>query len=98
MALLEFYGKECPHCLTMMPLIEKLEQELGVKVESFETWHDEANELKRREYDNGDRCGGVPYFVNTDSGAKICGAVQYEMLKSWAEAGTHHASPHVSKK
>lgn len=86
MALLEFYGKECPHCLTMMPLVEKLEKELGVTVERFETWHDSANELKRREHDEGEQCGGVPFFVNTDNGAKICGAARYEMLKTWAEA------------
>lgn len=86
MALLEFYGKECPHCDRMRPLVERLEKELGVTVEKLETWHDEANEKKRQEHDKDGECGGVPYFVNTESGAKICGAVEYEMLKAWAES------------
>lgn len=84
MALLEFYGKECPHCNRMHPLIERLEKELGVTVEKLETWHDEANEKKRQEQDKDGGCGGVPFFVNTESGAKICGAVEYETLKEWA--------------
>jgi len=84
MALIEFYGKECPHCNTMHPRVERLEKELGLTVEKFETWHDEENEKKRREYDAGDECGGVPFFVNTETGEKICGAVSYERLKEWA--------------
>lgn len=86
MALLEFYGKECPHCNRMHPLVEKLEADLGVKVERYEVWHDDANEKKRQEHDADNGCGGVPFFVNTESGAKICGAVEYEMLKAWATA------------
>ncbi len=86
MALLEFYGKECPHCVRMAPLIEQLEKELGVEVKKFETWHDEANEKLRAEKDAGGACGGVPFFVNEETGAKICGAVDYEKLKSWATA------------
>ena len=92
MALLEFYGTECPHCIHMHPLIERLEKELGVTVEKLETWHDEANEEKRKEHDKGAACGGVPFFVNTESGARICGAVPYEMLKAWAETGAEHHS------
>ena len=83
MALLNFYGEECPHCKHMDPLIAQLETELGVKVEKFETWHNKENDNKRAEYDNG-FCGGVPFFVNTTSGGKLCGAVPYETLKAWA--------------
>jgi len=39
MALLEFYGKECPHCNKMMPLVDKLIKE-GYQIEKFEVWHD----------------------------------------------------------
>jgi thiol-disulfide isomerase/thioredoxin len=85
MALLEFYGKECPHCVEMRPLVERLEAELGVDVEKYETWHDEKNEEKRRIHDKGGECGGVPFFVNTESGETICGAVPYETLKAWAK-------------
>jgi thiol-disulfide isomerase/thioredoxin len=92
MALLEFYGTECPHCVHMHPLIERLETELGVKVEKLETWHDQANEKKRQEHDKDGMCGGVPFFINTETGARICGAVDYEVLKKWAETGHEHHS------
>ncbi len=81
--LVDFYGKECPHCLKMVPLVEQLEKETGVKVEKLEVWHDEANAKKMEEYDKG-QCGGVPFFVNTDTGAMICGETPYEELKKWA--------------
>lgn len=86
MALLEFYGTECPHCIRMAPLVERLEKELGVTVKKLETWHDEANEKDRARHDADNACGGVPFFVNEETGAKICGAVDYEMLKAWATA------------
>ncbi len=40
--LKNYYGTECPHCERMMPLIEKLEKELGVTVDKKEVWHDEG--------------------------------------------------------
>lgn len=83
MALLEFYGKECPHCVRMMPLVEQLEKELSVKVEKFEVWHNEENANKMMEYDEG-FCGGVPFFFNTDSKEWICGGTDYDKLKAWA--------------
>lgn len=83
MALLEFYGTECPHCVRMAPLVEKLRED-GFAVEQFETWHDRANAEKLAEYDRG-MCGGVPFFMNTDSGKWICGATDYDRLKAWAE-------------
>lgn len=81
--LLEFFGTECGHCVAMQPLVSRLERELGVTVNQFETWHDEANEIKRQEYDKG-QCGGVPFFINTSTGATLCGEVSYEELKAWA--------------
>ncbi len=81
--LIDFYGRECPHCHKMEPLVERLEQEAGVKVEKFEVWHDAENAKKMARYDNG-RCGGVPFFMNTETGAMICGEVSYEELKAWA--------------
>ena len=82
--LMEFYGTECPHCMKMKPLVERLQKEEKLKVESFEVWHDEDNLKKMREYDKG-FCGGVPFFFNTDSGAWICGEEDYEGLKAWAK-------------
>lgn len=83
MALLEFYGTECPHCIRMAPLIEQLRSE-GFVVEQFETWHDAANAAKLAEYDRG-LCGGVPFFFNTESGKHLCGGTDYATLKAWAE-------------
>ena len=90
--LLFFHGKECEHCQTMAPLITKLEAELGVQVERKETWHDEANaKLLIETYDPaGARCGGVPFFYNTETDKWLCGAVEYEALKNWASLGTSH--------
>ena len=41
--LIQFYGEECPHCAVMKPLVEKLERELGIKIEKYEVWHKQAN-------------------------------------------------------
>lgn len=68
----------------MHELIEKLEKEKGVKVEQFETWHDEANARKLEDVDRG-FCGGVPFFYNTESKKWICGEDNYEALVKWAE-------------
>lgn len=82
--LLEFYGKECSHCMTMEPLIERLSKEAGLQIERFEVWHDNANRLKMEEYDK-DLCGGVPFFYNTETKKFICGETSYDALKAWAE-------------
>lgn len=84
MALLEFYGETCPHCKSMEPIVEKLEKELDAKIEKYEVWNNEENAEKMKEYDDG-LCGGVPFFYNTDSKQFICGAVDYDVLKKWAE-------------
>ena len=81
--LLEFYGTECPHCERMKLLVAKLEKEEKVKVDSFETWHDEANAKKMAEYDKN-LCGGVPFFFNTKTNKFICGECSYDELKNWA--------------
>ncbi len=83
MALLEFYGETCPHCITMKPLVEQMEKELGVTVEKYEVWNNEENATKMEEYDKG-LCGGVPFFINTESGKFLCGSSDYEELKNWA--------------
>jgi len=82
--LLEFYGTECPHCISMHELVKKLEAEEGIKTEKYEVWHNEENQKKMEEYDK-DLCGGVPFFYNTKSGKYICGEASYEELKNWAK-------------
>lgn len=85
--LIEFYGTECGFCAQMAPIVEQMEKETGLKVEKFETWHDEGNAKKLHEADheyNNGGCKGVPFFVNTESRKTICGATSLEQLKEWA--------------
>jgi len=82
--LLEFYGTECPHCIIMHDLVERLEKEEGIKIDSFECWHNEENAKKLEELDK-DMCGGVPFFYNTKTKKFICGDASYEILKAWAK-------------
>ena len=81
--LIEFYGKECSHCIHMAPLVEQLEKEENREVTKYEVWHNEENAEKLEMYDK-DLCGGVPFFYNTDTDKHICGQVSYEKLKKWA--------------
>lgn len=81
--LLEFYGTECPHCVRMHELVERLEKEEGIKVDNFEVWHNKENENKLLEIDK-DMCGGVPFFYNEKTKKFICGEAPYETLKAWA--------------
>ena len=82
--LLEFYGRQCPHCVQMEPLVEKLEKDTGVKVDQYEVWHSEENARKMEQYEKG-LCGGVPFFFNTDTNEYLCGSSSYNELKEWAE-------------
>lgn len=84
MALINFYGKECPHCIKMEELAVRLEKEEGVTIERKEVWHDEENMKELVEMDRDDMCGGIPFFINTETGKTICGEGTYEELKSWA--------------
>ena len=82
--LLEFYGTECPHCITMRELVLRLEKEENIKVDSFEVWHNEENANKLEALDK-DMCGGVPFFYNTQTKKFVCGDAPYEILKAWAK-------------
>ena len=81
--LIEFYGTECHFCILMQPVVEKLENEEGVKLKKIEVWHNEANARLMQQVDRG-FCGGVPFFFNVKTGKWICGATSYEKLKQWA--------------
>ena len=81
--LLMFFGTECTHCHEMNPLVERLEKELGVKVEHVEVWHNSENRALLERLDNG-KCGGVPFFFNENNGKWICGNTSYDKLKEWA--------------
>jgi len=82
--LLEFWGRECPHCKAMKPMVERLENELGIKLELLEVWHNEKNARLYAQHEK-DMCGGVPFFFNKATSEWICGETTYERLKAWAE-------------
>jgi thiol-disulfide isomerase/thioredoxin len=84
-----FWARECPHCKAMMPLVDKLEKETGIKLEKLEIWHNEENADLMRSYRSiiAPKCGGqlrTPTFMNTETNDIICGEVEYEKLKEWA--------------
>ncbi len=84
-----FWARECPHCRNMMPLVDKLEQEIGIKLEKLEVWHNEDNADLMRSYRDilAPKCGGqlrTPTFFNTENNDVLCGEVEYERLKEWA--------------
>lgn len=77
-----FYGNECPHCHTMLPIVDKLIEE-GTKITKLETWHNKENATKFDGMDKG-KCGGVPFFFNEESGQSICGETSEEDVRAWA--------------
>jgi thiol-disulfide isomerase/thioredoxin len=88
--LLMFHGRECPHCKKMMPVVDKLEQETDIRFERHEVWHDEKSADLMRSYRAviAAKCGGqlkVPTFLNAETSDVICGEVEYDKLKAWAE-------------
>ncbi len=83
MVLYEFYGDGCPHCEKMEPKVEKVQEQEEVDVEKKEVWNNEENAREQEKYDDG-KCGGVPFFYNTETEEWICGETDYETLKAWA--------------
>jgi thiol-disulfide isomerase/thioredoxin len=84
-----FSGEECVHCKEMYPLVEKVEKELGAKIETLEVWHNSENAQLMKNYDKdaqgNEFCGGLPFFYNEETKKKICGNTKFEKLKAWAE-------------
>ena len=84
-----FHARECPHCKKMMPLVDKLEEEEGIKFERLEVWHNEENADLMRSYREviAPKCGGqlrTPTFFNSETNDAICGEMEYDLLKNWA--------------
>ncbi|NQV90230.1 hypothetical protein HQ487_02380 [Candidatus Uhrbacteria bacterium] len=77
-----YYGEECPHCHHMLPIVDKLISE-GIEVAKLETWHNDANAKLLDGVDRG-RCGGVPFFHNTETDQFICGSSTEERIRAWA--------------
>lgn len=84
MSLYEFYGDGCPHCEKMAPLVEEVEEDEDVEIQQKEVWEDKENQELMEKFDDG-KCGGVPFFYNTESEEWICGETDKETLASWAK-------------
>eukprot|EP00871_Galdieria_phlegrea_P004305 jgi/Galph1/4876/GphlegSOOS_G3522.1 len=84
--LLEFHGRECDHCVDMLPYLHKIEKELKVKVLKLEVWHNQRNNRLLQKLDTFSVCGGVPFFYNRVTRRFICGATTYKNLLSWAKS------------
>lgn len=83
--LLFFYGLECPHCLRMEKLVNKLIKE-GISIKKVEIWHNEENNKLMEKLDcEEEPCGGVPFFLNQNTNKTVCGEVSLKELKDWAE-------------
>lgn len=83
MTLYEFYGEECSHCKEMAPKVDELQEKENVEVNQLEVWNNEENAEKMKRLDDG-KCGGVPFFYNTESDEWICGETDLESLRNWA--------------
>lgn len=87
--LIEFSGEECVHCKEMIPIVENVEKELGVKFTKLEVWHNSENAKLMQKYDKDEHgkefCGGVPFFYNEKTKKKICGNTSFVKLKAWVE-------------
>lgn len=83
--LLFFYGLECPHCVVVEKHVDKLISE-GINIKKLEVWNNKENDKMMMELDVGkDMCGGVPFFLNQNTGKTICGEASYEEIKNWAQ-------------
>ncbi len=82
MALLEFYGTECPHCIRMHELVVRLEKEEGVKIKK-------KKETKDHLFEDSPFIDFVLFekeFEGTDYG--FCDLrIYYEKLKNWSQSG-----------
>lgn len=83
MALIDFYGDTCPHCIAMKPTIDAVEKKLGVTIERVEVWNNQKNADRLAAIDKG-LCGGVPFFYNEEAKTFICGATDEATLLRWA--------------
>jgi thiol-disulfide isomerase/thioredoxin len=86
--IIQFTGDECTHCKEMEPIVEQVEKELGVRFAKIEVWHNSENATYLKSIDvdeNGNEfCGGIPFFYNEKTKAKICGNTTVEKLKALA--------------
>ncbi|WP_019176945.1 YbbN family protein [Methanomassiliicoccus luminyensis] len=88
--LIFFWGRECPHCAKIHPLVGEVSKEMGKEITELEVWHSEENQKLMRSY--GDvlkqACGGslgVPAFYNERTKKALCGMrTTKEQIVTWA--------------
>jgi len=68
----------------MRKLSDRLVREHRVFLDRREVWHNKKNMALVKKYDEGEACGGVPFFYNDATGVSLCGEVTYDELKTWA--------------
>ncbi len=88
--LIEFYGRECPHCVSMAPVVSQVEKDIDVTFSRLEVWHNSGNYHVFENYLDaiGPACGGglaVPAFYNVKTGKALCGEVSREELIAFAK-------------
>ena len=85
-AFLMFYTADCEHCEAMLPVINELLQENDIEFELVEVTPDDKATIARYDsYEQGN-CGGVPFFVHTETKRWLCGEVSKDELRTWALA------------
>ena len=106
MAVIEFYGETCPHCVGMRPIVKNAEEKSKLTIEKLEVWNNEKNQAKMKEYEDiiSKACGGfaaVPSFVNTDTKQALCGSHNEEdiiALAKGADCSNNVCKPHSKMK
>lgn len=81
--LLMFSSKNCEGCEAMNPLVKKLEQEQGLKLERLEVWRNNDNQKLLSQYAG---FSATPLFYNEATEKKISGECDYKTLKNWAKS------------
>lgn len=89
MALIMFYGTDCPNCNNMKILVDKLQTDFSLHVDMYDVWQSESHYRVMENYIHlyCPDCPGIPFFINTDTNQVICGEVGYKKFSNWALGG-----------
>lgn len=88
--LIYFWGRECPHCAKLSPVVEEASKEISQPIEKLEVWHSAENAKLLESFTNEVErsCGsglGVPTLYNEKTGTAICGdRLSKEDIVDWA--------------
>ena len=90
--LIMFYGTDCPACMDMKILLDKLQKQWNINIETRDVWTGADKETNYRMFENyiemtgniGTDCDGLPFCINTETNQFLCGNVSYKKLEKWA--------------